>query len=487
MGDEKLTKVLDSIQNISEEEYSEGHKEWEEKEKEKKLKDTTAQFLGAKRDRRETWASEILVEHIFKNNYLYSTRNDTKSELWIYEEGIYVPNGRCFIKEILRKITGSHYSNILYNQVIAKVEADCQIGEEEFFSNSDKYPDLIPVKNGILNIFTAELKEFTPKKIFFSKLPISYEVGKISPKIENFLEEIFKEKDDKLLFYEMLGFSLLKEYKYEKAFMLVGDGRNGKGKLLEIMKRFLGVTNCCSIPLSSLNSDSFRISELHNKLANIGGDIGDKDLKDTSMFKSLTGRDLIGGKRKFLTDIHFQNFATMFFACNDLPMVYDTKKGFWDRWVLLEFPYTFVSEQEYANSDDQTFLKIRNPDIIKEILTDEELSGLLNEALLGLARLQKNKEFSYSLSSNTVKDKWIRGANSFIAFCMDKIEDNYDKYISKKELRANYRKYCKEHKVKGVSDIMIKNILSEMFGTVEDRKVILGYQERVWEGITWKK
>jgi hypothetical protein len=49
--------------------------------------------------------------------------------------------------------------------------------------------------------------------------------------------------------------------------------------------------------LASLRADGFSISELFRNLFNLAGDIGNQDLKDTSMFKSLTGRDLVNGKK----------------------------------------------------------------------------------------------------------------------------------------------------------------------------------------------
>jgi putative DNA primase/helicase len=106
------------------------------------------------------------------------------------------------------------------------------------------------------------------------------------------------------------------------------------------------------------------------------------------MFKSLTGRDTISSKRKFLRDLHFQNNAKFVFACNELPMVYDASKGFWDRWILLDFPYTFVTKEELGENKN---FKLKDDEIINNILTPEEISGFLNQEILGLNRLINNK------------------------------------------------------------------------------------------------
>lgn len=452
-----------------------------------KISNLKSEFLELISGREKKWqeATEILVEYIKSNNYIYTTKDDVKSEVWIYKEGVYVPQGRSEIKIILRDILEEWYSQYIFGLVINKIEVDTFIDADKFFSL--RTSNQVPVLNGILDIITKELTPFTPEKIFFNKLPVTFDPSKECPLIDSFLESTLKDKDDKHVFYELGGFCLLGEYRFEKSAMFIGNGRNGKDKSLELIKRLLGAENCCAIPLHSLDENSFTISELHGKKANLAGDIGGQDLKDMSTFKALTGRSLINGKRKFMRDIIFVNHAKFIFACNNLPMVYDMSKGFWDRWILLEFPYTFVTQEEYDKSQSKEGLKIRDDQIIEKITSSDELSGLLNKFLEGLERLIKNKKFSSTRGSEEVKQLWIRKSNSFIAFCMDKIEDSFEGKISKRELRKEYSKYCKEHKVIPKSDIVVKRTLQETYGANEKDELLLGGSyERYWEGITWK-
>jgi len=430
-------------------------------------------------------ASEILTQYVLEKNQFYTTKEDLKSEIWVYDNGIYIPNGRSKIKEDLRRIMGSFYNTYLYNLVVAKVEPDTYINPDEFFNVN--YVDEIPVENGILNLKTRELKEFDPKKIFFNKLPVTYDKDAKCPMIDRFLRETLSKEEDRKVFYEMGGFTLLKEYKFEKAFMFIGNGRNGKDKSLELIKRLLGIDNCCSVPLASIIPDSFIISEFHNKMANLAGEINNRDLKDTTGFKALTGRSLMSAQRKFLNPITFVNYAKFIFACNDLPMVYDNSKGFWDRWILLEFPYTFVTQDELDKAEDKCKLKLRDEGIIEKITTPEEMSGLLNSFLDGLDRLFKNKSFSSTAGSDEVKNLWIRKSNSVMAFALEKIEEDYEGYIVKGKFRKEYSKFCKKHKITPRSDPVIKRTLQDLFGASEDRKDVFGGKyEHVWAGIKLK-
>lgn len=443
-------------------------------------------YLDLIKEKRWNDASELLRDYILDKLKIYTIKDDQKIEMWVYKEGIYVPQGKSEIKEMLRFLLGKWYSQWIFGKVVEKIEPDTYIQPEDFFSVN--YKNEIPVLNGILNVETLEIEPYNPSKIFFSKIPIIFDLSAQCPKIEEFLKGTLSNEEDIKVFFELAGFGLYKEYFIEKAIMLVGNGRNGKGKCIELLKKLVGHENCCSIPLVSLRCDGFSVSELFSKLFNLAGDIGNQDLKDTSMFKSLTGRDLVNGKRKFQNDIIFENYSKFVFACNELPMVYDLSKGFWDRWVLLEFPYTFVTQDEINKSADKTILKLRNPNIISEISTEEEMSGFLNQALIGLQRLKENKNFSSTKGSEEIKSTWIKKSNSFIAFCYDNLEDAYEGKILKKELRKRYSTYCKENKITPKSDFVIKRVLQDTFGVTEDRSSF-GFSniiEYCWEGIKWK-
>ncbi len=454
------------------------------KEKENENKnELLIKFLRCVGDKEIGEATELLVNYIKSHNHLFSTKSDLKSEMCIYEDGIYITNGKSCVKEMMRDVLGNFYNIYYLNQVINKIEADTFVDIDSFFNNVNV--NEVPVKNGILNIVTRELQPFSPDKIFFNKLPVEYKPEAECNEIEKFLESTLGSEDDKNVFYELGGFCLLKEYKFEKAFMLVGDGRNGKDKTLELIKRTIGIENCCSVPLASLVPSSFIISEFFGKMCNIAGDIGHQDLKDTSVFKGLTGRSIQTAPRKFLNPITFLNYAKFIFACNKLPMVYDDSKGFWDRWVLLEFPYTFVTKEELDISDDKNF-KLRDEGIIERITTPEELSGLLNKFLEGLERLTLSKTFSSTKGSSEIKNLWIRKSNSVMAFCVDMIEEDYDKAIAKKSFRNKYSIYCKTHKIQPKSDYVIKRTLQEMFGSIEGRGGVETNYTTTWEGIKWK-
>jgi putative DNA primase/helicase len=440
-------------------------------------------FLFAKNNKK--MITELITKAIEKQNYIYTTRDDKNAEYWIYKDGIYLPQGKTYIKEYARDVLKDNYKKQWSNEIVEKVEADTYIEQEEFFNNN--IVEEIAVENGILNIFTRELSNFTPSKVFFNKLPVEYSPNQECPEIEKHFKVVLKNEEDAVVMFELFGYLLLKENRFEKAFIFVGDGSNGKTVSVSLKKRFLGTDNITNISLQRLEKDDFSISELFGKMANLCGELGNKDLRNPHNFKELTSQDEVSAKRKFLKDIKFVNYAKMVFACNELPKTYDTKDGFWRRWVLFEFPYSFKSEKEKQHmlekGKDVSKIKLKDNNIVKKITTKEELSGLLNKALDSLDSIIKNKDFSSSKGVDEIKNMWIRKSDSFLAFCLDNIEEEYDCRIDKSELRNEYRKYCKLHRVNGAKDKPMKDSLEENYG-VGEIKVDNNWH---WEGIKFKK
>lgn len=430
-------------------------------------------------------ATELMVQDILKKEKISTLRHDEKPEVWIYHGGIYIPQGKSYIQQRCRAVLGMGYYRKFFQDVLEKILTETYIDEKEFFNESScKY---IPLNNGILDLEEMKLFDFSTRFRFFSKIPINYNPKQTCPKIIQFLKDILENEEDLKVIQECFGFLLVRDYFIEKSFMFNGLGRNGKTKLLDLIKRFLGADNCVEIPLHDLERDLFAVSELHKKLVNVSGDLSDEGLKNTGNFKKITGRDLISAPRKFLTRISFVNYSKQIFACNRLPRTKDLSPAFFLRWVILNFPYTFLPQKEInqLSDNERRNIKLQNPHIIDEITSEEELSGLLNWGLIGLIRLRENKDFSFSKTTAEVQNDWLRKSNSVEGFIMDKCKLEYGEGISKEDFLKAYSKYCFKNKLKIETEKTIKETLDEK-GIYDTRKKINDEQRRFWIGISLK-
>ena len=441
-------------------------------------------LYGAKKDGADPNEAYEQIVSYFKSMYFPKVmRDDRNEEVWIYLDGIYMPEGKSYLIEIMRDCLGKLYSKKHFNTTLNRVVADCFVDPNDFFNSNIE--DSIPVLNGILNIFNKKLSDYSPEKIFFNKIPVRYDPKKECPKIKKFFGEIVKEEDVKLL-SEFIGFSLYKKYYLNKSFILTGNGRNGKSTYLDLINHFIGKKNTSSLTLEDMkDSSSFDIVELHNKMINLAGDIGKKKLDDTALFKSLTGTEQIKANRKFLSPLYFVNYAKFIFSCNEIPRTADDSEGFFRRWVIIDFPYKFVPKNEYRQEEKNW--KIDTPGIISQLYDNDELSGLLNLALESFNNIYKNKRFSDDSTVENITKEWKRKSNNVLVFCDDNISESFDSFIVKEELLQKYNEYCSKYNIKPQSERQFFSSVRKLFDAKDERKMVAGKRKYIFSGIKVKE
>lgn len=426
-------------------------------------------------------ASELLAEEIKKIYHVHTVRNDLRAEMWVYRNGVYVPNGRTYCEEFCQITMGDKYNTVFSKRVIDKLKAMSFISEKDFFINEDL--SLIPIENGILNVVTKELMDFSYKYKFFNKLPIVYDKLAKCEKFKQFLTDVLPEETDQKLVQELFGFLLYRDYKFKKAFLFNGDGDNGKSVLIQVMEKMLGKGNTKQLTLEQISSKPFLISQLFGMYANMSSEINDKELDDTTMFKSLTGHDAVTCDRKFLTTIDFTNFAKMIFSCNQIPSSTDDTDAFYNRWIVLDFAYKFVNSPDPSNPKE----KLIDTTMVDKVTTPGEMMGVLNWALEGYDRLMKQGKFTYNASTADVRQIMKRKSNSFHAFLMDEVEKDEQGYVTLTDIEKAYNRYCIKHQIskREINKKIKEQKLQEYFAYKKVKK-INDKTTWVWEGIRLK-
>lgn len=428
---------------------------------EQSFKNTIKNYIQDPKTRPQ--AIEYLAKEFMKTYHVYTIRNDDKPEMYIYKNGIYVPNGQTYVNEYVRSIIENLYQENYANKVIEKIIVDTYIAEEEF--NNPVPITLIPFKNKILNLETMETIDYNPKYKFRNKHPVIYD-PLIKPELTiKFLKDITNGENDLLTIQEIMGYLYWRENKYEKSIMLLGTGRNGKSKLIDLMKEIIGHENIVNISLTEIENNNFAIANLHNKHCNFSPDISKEVINHAGKFKSLVGRDNISADRKHHTRIHFKNFAKFIFATNNLPYTEDQSDGFFDRWLMLDFPYKFVENPTEKNH------KLKDPNILDKISTPKELTGLVNWALEGLKRLFENGEFTLSNTTSDIRNKWLRESSSITGFFAEHaiITNVRDDFVSVEDFNFAYSNYCVNHRLEQ-DNSRVKNARLRQLGVVFGRR-----------------
>jgi putative DNA primase/helicase len=262
---------------------------------------------------------------------------------------------------------------------------------------------------------------------------------------------------------------------------------------MDVLKVFVGDDNVSSVSLVEIEKKPFAICNLQNKLVNIASDISNEAIGFTGNFKRLTGRDTVSADRKNKSYVNFKNYAKMIFAANELPPVNTLSSAFWLRWIIIEFPYQFLPKKEIEalplNKRGGVFLQ--NPEIIDNLITPQEMEGLLLWSIEGLHRLIKNKDFSNKETANDNHVNWLRRSNSVTAFLFDEVDEEPDFKVSKNDFKKRYLSYCRSNNIKTLNDKVIKRTIESETGAtdirVNENVEGFGYTKvSYWEGIRFR-
>nr|MDN1587765.1 hypothetical protein [Escherichia coli] len=99
----------------------------------------------------------------------------------------------------------------------------------------------IVCQNGILDVHTGKCDAHNPDFFTTSILPYSYDPFARAPAFEQFLNTTLEGDQERIaLLQEWLGYMLVNSYDYQKAMLLIGAPRSGKGTIGRIIQALVG-------------------------------------------------------------------------------------------------------------------------------------------------------------------------------------------------------------------------------------------------------
>ena len=252
---------------------------------------------GEKKNTDPVKASKILINHsalkylrIFEKYRSYYLYNPSK--------GIYHLITDSELRILTRTILASlNDIDLLKPPYIKSILTDMKMNEEVSFLGGplldNKY---IVFLNGVLNLDTGELLNFTPDIFQISYLPFNYDPTALAPKFHKFIEDIANGCKDSITFYRAAMKAVIASRVDLQFFVYIyGPGATGKSTLLQIMTAMVGVDAVHTTSLKALNSDPFEIINLIGKKLVLVTDTP-KYEADISVVKAFTGGDSLRGR-----------------------------------------------------------------------------------------------------------------------------------------------------------------------------------------------
>lgn len=252
-----------------------------------------------------------------------------------------------------------------------------------------------------------ELREHKRENYRTTQIPVKYDPKATAPRFERFLIEVFEKDSDQadkaFLICEALGYSLLSSTEYEKFFLLIGAGANGKSVLMGTLASLVGYEHVAAVQPSQFEN-RFQRAHLHCKLVNCITEIAEGHELQDAQLKAIVSGELTTAEHKHKPPFDFQPYATCWFGSNHMPHTRDFSDALFRRAVIVPFNRTFAEHEQ----DKHLKAKLKT-----------ELPGILNLALEAVTGVFKRGEFTKTESCERAKKEWRLNCDQVQQFAND--------------------------------------------------------------------
>lgn len=224
----------------------------------------------------------------------------------------------------------------------------------------ETYPEpVLNVLNGMLDLRTGVLSPHAPGYLSRVQVPVEWDPSATAERYESWLSQSCPGQTDDL--EETVSTMLDPSATPAKAVFLFGPSKSGKSTFLRIMQSVAGTPNTSGVSLHMLSEDRFAAANLYGMMLNTCADLSAAHLADTSLFKQMTGGDLVHANRKYGHEFSFTNTALFAFSANRIPTVSEASSAYVERIKPFSFPNSFAGRED--------------PSVEAEVM--EELPGIL--------------------------------------------------------------------------------------------------------------
>ena len=388
-----------------------------------------------------------------KNNHHVVRVND---QLHLYKDGIYVA-GQA-------EIEGAMISHIPQLNKAKRSEVmsylDILIREDTPAAS----PNLIAFRNGLYNIESDTFLPFSPEHIITNKIDWDYNPNAYFDLTDEVLNNIACDDTAiRSLLEEMIGYCLFRRNELGKAFILTGEGSNGKSTFLNMLKTMLGKRNLSVLDLKKLN-DRFSTIMLADKLANIGDDISDEFVTDSAEFKKIVTGETIDAEHKGKDKINFEPYVKLIFSANNIPRIGKGRDSgaILRRLVIVPFNAKF----DDSNPNYKPFIG-------DNLKGQESMEYLIQLGIQGLKRVLTNRKFTTSQKVQDELNEFEETNNPILGFFREcKNDDFYFENEPTNKVYKKYQEYCITNTLTPMSNGEFSKQVKKHFGfTIVDKKI----------------
>lgn len=424
------------------------------------------EFLKPSEKKHTEYAKEIMKEYYFK------TLRDTIDTLY-YENGVYKTGAEILINfECETRIPNC--TSYMRREVFKTIQALTYVERNQF----DADPIILNLNNGLLNLENGEFYSHSHHHLSRIQIPVNYNRSVGPVKFMQFLIECLPDSYDRNLVIEEFASILLRDaIRLEKIYMYVGYGANGKSTFLSVIECLIGDDNISHVSIHDLIYARFSKSQLDGKIVNIFADISNDELSKLGVLKAIVSGDSISVEKKGKDHFTMKNYAKMFYSCNQLPEINEDTDAAFRRFIITEWNQQFLGDKD-------------NKNLIYELTTEAELSGILNLLIHKARQILAQQKLSYEQSTSELRMGWKERANPIQRFAKDMLLEKPNSIAIKSEVYSAFVDWCKSHQIlpknegqftKKLKSLGYRDDTQRVRNNVLDPK---GKPARIWVSVT---
>jgi putative DNA primase/helicase len=257
------------------------------------------------------------------------------------------------------------------SSIVTILQSDLEV------KNWDEKTGLIPLRDGVLNQLTQELKPHQPGYRFTWQLPFKWADRFVGCEpIEEFLLKISGNQDIANVLLAFLSAIVTRRSDLQRYLELKGGGGTGKSTFMALARDLVGAENTISSQLQHLEKNQFETARLYGKSLVLFPD-SERWQGEVSVFKKLTGQDPIRYERKNVqqkNDFVFKGMVML--SANEAPETRDLTSGPERRKLTIELD---IKVPEYADRELAKEFKPFLPGLLKRVLdiSPQEVTRLI--------------------------------------------------------------------------------------------------------------
>lgn len=329
-------------------------------------------------------------------------------------------------------------------------------------SDFDHNPQLLAVKNGVMDLVTGEFRKALPKDFLRRQCDVNFEANAQCPRWDKFINEVTKGDIELAEFLcRAVGYTLFGHTRAQKFFVLEGKGSNGKGVFLRVLTNLLGqyatelapnlVTSAYS---GNANSPTSALVRLKGIRLAIVTELPNKRGFDTAFVKQFSGGDFITARANYGEQFTFKPEGKLWISTNEMPDIAASDYAMWRRIMPIPFRARFTDEKRNER--------------LEEAMLQNERSGILNWALEGAMEYATQEKLISCPAVEQHKDRLRRDSDVFGSWLKDHSIPNEK---AKLQSSVAYASYCAYAKRLGKTPMGMP-----VFGT---RMSSMGYEKKV--------